>query len=332
MQKFVVDIAGLVCEFISDETAVLGQCQRLFGDRFIPEISESIDLRVELMVRDKLPALPQEPPIATEQFLEGGLMYVYHRGTDRVALYLTRSHGLVMDVTGLNKQAPPSVRIWMRKSALVDGGLEDVTMFALSPFLRRNNSFLMHAFSAAIKNEAVLFVGTSGSGKTTTGLSVLANGWHFLANDVSVLRLQPEGVLAFPAPGCFNIHPNTLQLLPNLAINPAAFNEVYGKYEVPVDELVSFSGGEGKRPFPVRAICLLQQQSSFAHEIQLLSPAIALAQIMEESIDRWDTQTFAAHVELLEQVVEQSACYQLKLGRDVTGLPLFLEENFAQES
>lgn len=329
MQKFVGDVAGLVCEFISEETAVLDQCQRLFGDRFVPEIITHIDLRVELVVGDKLPALPQEPPITTEQFPEGGLMYVYPRGNDHVALYLTRSHGLVMDVTGLKGQATPSVRIWMRKVALVDGGLEDVTMFALAPFLRRNGSFLMHAFSAATKNEAVLFVGTSGSGKTTTGLSVVANGWHFLANDVSVLRPQAEGILAFPAPGCFNIHPNTLKLLPNLALDSAAFNEVYGKYEIPVDELVSFLGGEGKRPFPVRAICLLQQQPSFSHEILPLSPAIALAQIMEESIDRWDTQTFDAHIEVLEQVVRQAACYQLRLGQDVAGLPSFLEENLA---
>lgn len=327
MQKITVELGGLVCKLSSAETAVIEQWHNLFDSRFQPQNMQSIDLFVELSVVAKLPPLPPESPIATEQFPLGGYLYAFSQ-EDFLTLYLTRSRGVVLYMKGLTDKTVPSVKILIRETAVADGSLEDVTLFAMAPYLRKNGFFLVHAFAAAQEDGAVLFVGKSGSGKTTTGLRLLAGGWHFLANDVALLHPQDETVWAFPSPGCFNIHPNTFELLPDLQIPQDLFNEVYGKFVVPAADLMT--GDEGKRPFPVRHICLLQRQAGNEHTLIPLSPAVALAQLMEESIDRWDTQTFLAHVEALEQVVSQASCFQLKLGWDVSTLPSFLETNLSQ--
>lgn len=321
MQKIIVELSGMICELASAETAVLAQWQRLFDNRFHCQSIRPAAVRVALMIVDSLPALPTESPTAAEHFVGGGELYAYQQENDRLALYLTRSHGMVLSVTGLSGTAAPSAQIWVRKKALADGSLEDVTMFALAPFLRRKKSFLVHAFTVAHEGGATLLVGTSGSGKTTTGLSLWADNWVFLANDVTLLQSQQDEIWAFPSPGGINIHPHTLNLLPDLAVSSATFNAIYGKYEVPVADLIA---NAGRRPFPVRHICLLQRCASAKHQLLPISPALALAQLMEESIDRWDEQTFADHVTVLEQVVHQAACFHLKLGRDVAGLPVFL--------
>jgi hypothetical protein len=327
MQKITVKLGGIVCDLVSAKLDVLVRAQRLFGDRFAPENTKAVDAEIELVLVDKLPVLPQESPATKEKFSGGGMLYAYHLEKDHVALYLTRSNGLVVYFKGLFNSDMPTARVLMKKAILMDGGLEDIVMFTLAPVLRKKSIFLAHAFSTVLEEKAALFVGTSGSGKTTTGLNLLANGWLFLANDVTLLEPRQEKVWALPSPGCFNISPQTLQLLPWLEIPSERFNEVYGKYEVPVAELVA---DVEKRPFPIHYIFLLERQQSFEHTLIPVSQAVALAQLMEESIDRWDAQTFNAHLSALEQLVRQSVCFHLKLGFDVDGLPAFLAAALAQ--
>lgn len=331
MEKIIIEVGGLVCGLFCEETSIIEQCHQLFDNRFQPNSPNPIELPINIDLVTELPSLPDKSVLETEQFAGGGTLYVFNNLLlDRWELYLTRSGGVVLFLDGLLNQSKPAVKILVRQTSVLDGGLEDVVMFALAPYLRRNSFFLVHAFAAAFNDEAVLFVGSSGSGKTTTGLRLLADGWQFLANDVAFLQSQEMMIRAFPSPGCFNIHPNTLALVPDLEVSSAAFNETYGKYVVPVDDLINRK--REKRPFPVRTICLLQRHSSGEHLLLPISAAVALAQLMEESIDRWDKQTFLAHVETLERVVAQSTCYYLKLGDDVTGLPLFLEKNLFHTS
>jgi len=51
-----------------------------------------------------------------------------------------------------------------------------------------------------------------------------------------------------------------------------------------------------------------------------LSRAIALAHLMEESLDRWDEATLPPHVELLHGLSQQIKAYKLQLGQDVAQL------------
>ena len=55
-----------------------------------------------------------------------------------------------------------------------------------------------------------------------------------------------------------------------------------------------------------------------------LSQALALTQLMEQSVDRWDEQMFNQHLNILQQLSQQANCYTLHLGEDVPRLPQLL--------
>ena len=67
------------------------------------------------------------------------------------------------------------------------GAFEDLNAVALAPLLRRRGWVLAHAFAAARDGRGLLLVGDNGSGKTTTGLALLADGWKLLSNDAALL-------------------------------------------------------------------------------------------------------------------------------------------------
>jgi hypothetical protein len=50
--------------------------------------------------------------------------------------------------------------------------------------------------------------------------------------------------------------------------------------------------------------------------IQKIHPALALARLMEGSMDRWDTGSLNAHSDFLTELCSQAAGYDLILGRD----------------
>ena len=60
----------------------------------------------------------------------------------------------------------------------------------------------MHCAAALIDGRAVLLLGTSGAGKTTTLLHLVEQGAAFLADDVAALERAGEGVVAHPGLRC----------------------------------------------------------------------------------------------------------------------------------
>jgi hypothetical protein len=70
--------------------------------------------------------------------------------------------------------------------------------YGLQAALRRAGVFDVHAAGAVEPHSGAgaLFVGTSGSGKTTLTLRLTAAGWHYLSDDMVVLRETPKGLNA----------------------------------------------------------------------------------------------------------------------------------------
>jgi hypothetical protein len=73
----------------------------------------------------------------------------------------------------------------------------------------------LHAGAVAIDGRAVLLMGTSGSGKSSVALHLIATGAHLLADDVSALELRNGTVLAHPGPSLVSVDAAELARLPN---------------------------------------------------------------------------------------------------------------------
>ena len=276
---------------------------------------DAADLCFVIRTRDALPSLPAFPPyfqtphhdphaprpnVAAYRLRDGRVLLAFHDGA-QVALPLGQPAGNVIPVEAVITPA-----IFRR------GRVEDVIMAALAALLRPRGYFLLHAFAAVRDGAATLLVGQSGSGKTTTGLNLLRRGWHYLANDLTLLQQRADGVYALPSPGGFSIQPSSLRLLPWL--QPLArkwpLNGDDGKYHMPASILITHRAP----PSPIRALYFPQVSHSPTSRLHPLKPALALAHLMSESIDSWDEPTLDAHVSLLQALSQQAPAATLHLG------------------
>jgi len=205
------------------------------------------------------------------------------------------------------------------------GAFEDINAIALAPLLRRRGRALIHAFAAAHNGRALLLTGDCASGKTTTGLALLAAGWKLISNDSPMLGEQEGVITAFAYPGRLSAHADALRRIP--ALRPLADNLMPRK----PGWKISFAAKEQfpspwQPSAPLKAICLLQlEPGATEHKVEPLSPAVALGRLLPHSVDRWDQETLDFQINLLQKLAQQIPAYLLHLGPDVPALPGLLE-------
>lgn len=240
------------------------------------------------------------------------ILDVYRESADAIALHF-RQGALVR----LEPDEQASASGIITSGIFEHGQLEDVTYVSLAPLLRRRGQYLVHAAAVSTDRGAVLFVGPTHSGKTTTGLALMLTGWKHLASDVVILARSESGIVAYPTPGFVTVRPRTFQMLPELrrlrASDQADERAVPGGYL----HLESKLWG---RPIPVVAICFPQVSAESKTRLEPLDASLALARLMEESVDRWDKDALLEHMAFLTALSDQAAHYHLLLGRDVGDL------------
>jgi energy-coupling factor transporter ATP-binding protein EcfA2 len=200
---------------------------------------------------------------------------------------------------------------------LAYGRLEDITFTSLAPALRRCGYYLVHAFGAVRDGRCVLLIGPSGSGKTTTGLSLILEGWQLLANDTLLIEAREDGIYALSTPGGLTVRPQTLTLLP--ACRPLLGDAplLHGGYTLTNQQLADPTTTAAR----ITAVYFCQIEDREQSVRRPLSQAVALARLMEQSVDRWDEAMLTQHIAVLHQLSQQTAAYTLHLGRDVPRLP-----------
>lgn len=282
------------------------------------------DFRLELHWRENLPPLPDTPPLFTDQDSEQAtpaILTAYAQPNGRVALHFHEAGLVSVPLTlPLHGETQTAVGV-ITAASLANGRFEDITFTALAPMLRRRGYFLLHAFGVTKNGRAALLVGASGSGKTTSGLSLVLNGWEMLSNDVVALQARPGGIFALPVPDMVSLRPFTFHLLPEIAPRlgiPPATEPI----SIPAGALTNGSWAEAALVTAVYFPTLNYEATSAAIP---LSRAVCLARLMEQSIDQWDTAVLADHMHALQTLSRQATPYTLRLAKDVARLPLLIQ-------
>jgi hypothetical protein len=302
LHRLVVELAG-EAEPLRRDWSLIWAGWPQANEQHRPDVSLSVQL-VEF-----LPPLPSPEPY----FCDGsGILSVY-RGREKDTAVLHYHDGALVTVP-LTLTQPQRAEGMVTEGVLRNGRFEDVTFTSLAPLLRRHGYYLLHAFAVVKGGRSILLVGPSGSGKTTTGLHLLEQGWQLLANDVVLLEARADGVYALPTPGAVSIRPGTLALLPTLA-------KRLGITDLPLARPVTTSnrqltGGKWGEAGRVTAV-YFPQFSDSSQPLDPLPRAIHLAQLMAESIDRWDETALPDHINLLENLSHQAPAYQLPLTHGV---------------
>jgi hypothetical protein len=270
------------------------------------------DITLTLRIAPGVPAPPTTPPIYTQ-----GDLLAIHETAPVLTLHFPRFGQLRVDL-----QAAHTDGAIVEGALETYGVLEDLMAMGLTGHLRRRGLFLIHAFAAACHGRALLLVGDIGSGKTTTGISLLRAGWKLLSNDSPILTMA-DGVTAVAYPGLLSVHADTVQRFPELnsRTTPRRSGGAAGVRQKTTFAAESIYPDIWIQAARVGAVVFPRVAHQDDHRFTRLGGADALKRLLPNAIDRWDAEMIPTHLQLLKALVVQAPAYALELGENLEQLP-----------
>lgn len=309
------DLHGLVIEGCWESEALGERWLATLAPRPTPAATAATDLTLHLALTESVPPAPSRPP----DFEQGDLL-AYYLQAEAVVAHFPRFGQLRLDL------AAGTTTGEMTPAALTTHGVfEDLLAISLSPHLRRRGLYLLHAFAAApatgpAAGHAALITGDIGAGKTTTGLALLHAGWRLLSNDSPILAAGDRvRVLAYP--GLLSAYPDTLARFPELG-GLAADSSVRQKTLFAAEAVYPNVWLEDAPP---GALLFPRIEPRAEHALERLAPVDALRLILPHAIEQWDRAAIPDHLALLNQLVQRTPAYRLRLAPNTDSLPAIIE-------
>jgi len=274
-----------------------------------PTASSPID--ITLIVSDQAPPPPDPPAVSASPDV------IYFRRDDQMSAYFPGWGRFDMRLDGDSISG-----VMARAAVRTYGVFEDMILIALAPLLRRRGYYAIHAFAAAVDERALVIVGDTGAGKTTTGISLLARGAKLIANDSPLLHPHNDDAPRLHAyPGLLSAYPDSIARFPQLSplLHDGKRMNSSDKISFAADAIWPEAWAWQAQPaalvFPAitpgLTRSLLQPMTAFA----------ALQRLVTQSIEDWDAATIPAQLRTLRQLVEATPAYRLLLAPDISRLP-----------
>ena len=194
-------------------------------------------------------------------------------------------------------------------------------------WLRRRGWPMLHAGVIGTDEGALLLVGKSGAGKSTTTLACMQAGWKFISDDRCLVKVddQPE---AFCIYNTAKLHLQQMQkfadLLPSVS-NPGESGEKALVY------IYQHAPAQLARRLPLRAVVL----GHISGRRQTTLQAVSLARVLRDlATSSMVYQPGMAGDELcwMTALLKKLPCYQVNLGTELEDIPAALAQVIHDES
>ena len=191
--------------------------------------------------------------------------------------------------------------------------------YALQALLRYRGRFTAHA-AAVIEprtQTGMLLLGASGSGKTTTALQLVRQGWRYLSDDLLLLGETDTGIAAWGLRRVFAATEKTLAACDYVgAQRPAGLRMGADIEKLAFDPQTLFPTQYAEQCVP-QHLLFVEVADQSESELLPLTPRIALEQLLPQS--PWacfDADTTHQHLNVLLRLSQQAQGWTLKAGRD----------------
>lgn len=203
-----------------------------------------------------------------------------------------------------------------------------ITM-SLVILLRYRGWFPLHAAAVAQNGQGVLLTAESDSGKSTTALNLVRQGWSYLSDDTVLLREEDDRVQACSFRTDFCVDPEAADLFPALADTdwPPSLSDT-SKWRV---------DGQAVFPGQFTPTCVprvLVVPSIVDRDTSTLTPAdqkdVLGALFRQGALSMIPDRAVAEqHLNLLKRLTHQADAYYLEAGRDALDTPEVLDRLLA---
>ena len=299
-------VAGVPVRMEAGSAALAARLREWLADAFVLAAADSASARPLLLRVSNGAAPPPIPDSATEFFVAA--RWRVQRADSRVYLSFPQAR-CDLDLSAGFAMLWISAGWWQEPLK----AQQEPWSLTLIWLLRERGRYALHASAVARGGRALLIAGESGSGKSSTALSLIHTGWDWLADDVVLLEPAEVPRLHGLAHG-FAFHPALAERLPGL-VGEALAEKQFAK----IGGLFPTSRSDPSHP---AALLFPQVTGAATSRMERLSSAEALGALLAASggILTAGAQTQAqAQMVALRDLVSAVPGHRLHAGRDIFG-------------
>ena len=193
--------------------------------------------------------------------------------------------------------------------------------FGLLKLLRPLGFYSLHCAGLTTPDgQGLLVVGPSGSGKSTLAISLIKAGWRYLSDDAVLLRERAQRVEAIACRKSFYIDARSSSRYSEFSLEPEEPDANCGtRRRIAIEE--AYSGGYTTRCVP-RTIVFPTISAKPHSKLTPIGRLKALQLLLTQSAPQlFDRPTMPAHLELLQNLLNQADAFELEAGADLYDQP-----------
>lgn len=251
-----------------------------------------------------------DPPLGEIQYFDCDDLYYINYG-DRTRVLCTPAEGSVQ----LSILESEKDNLWLLSHPMVT--------LPLIELLKRHGMYNVHAAGLSINGRAILFPGTSGSGKSTVSIALSRAGFGFLADDTVFLRSDQDGLRVLSFPDEIDVTDDTVEFFPELHyLSELPKAPGWPKRSVWAEQVLGAEFISDSKP----AFLVFPRIAHEARSIlKPMDPNEALLELVSNII-LTEAISSQAHLDILAQLVRESECYRLETGWDFADLPTVIKD------